>query len=32
MTDVTFVRIEGTNIPDLKDIAVEKGISSIAID
>jgi FMN-dependent NADH-azoreductase len=32
MSDVTFVRIEGTMVPDLKDIAVEKGIHSIVID
>ncbi|MGY4386527.1 FMN-dependent NADH-azoreductase [Pedobacter sp. UYP24] len=31
MTDITFFRVEGTNIPELKDAALEKGISSITI-
>lgn len=32
MTDISFVRVEGTGIPDLKDIALEKGIESILVD
>ncbi len=31
MTDITFFRVEGTNIPELKDGALEKGIRSITI-
>jgi FMN-dependent NADH-azoreductase len=32
MSDITFVRIEGTMVPDLKDTAVEKGLNSIVVD
>ncbi|WP_299290614.1 NAD(P)H-dependent oxidoreductase [uncultured Mucilaginibacter sp.] len=31
MTDVTAFRVEGVNMPDLKDQALEKAIASIAI-
>ncbi|OOQ60531.1 FMN-dependent NADH-azoreductase [Mucilaginibacter pedocola] len=31
MTDVDFVRAEGTNVPDLKDNALEKGIDSVMV-
>ena len=31
MTDITFYRVEGVNMPALKDTALEKAISSIAI-
>lgn len=31
MTDVTTIRVEGTAIPGLKDVALEKAISSIAV-
>ncbi len=32
LTDVSVFRIEGTNIPGIKEDAVEKGIESIVID
>lgn len=32
LTDVTVFRVEGTAIPDLKDAALEKGISSIHLN
>ncbi len=31
-TDVTIFRIEGTNIPGIKDTAVEKGLNSIILN
>ena len=31
MTDVTIFRVEGVNMPDLKETALEKGIKSITI-
>lgn len=30
LTDITFLRVEGTSIPDLKDHAMEKAIAGIA--
>ncbi len=32
MTNVTVFRVEGTNIPGIKDGALEKGIGSVVID
>ncbi|MEJ5993798.1 NAD(P)H-dependent oxidoreductase [Pedobacter sp. Du54] len=32
MTDVTVFRVEGTNVPGIKEGALEKGINSIVID
>jgi len=32
LTDITFVRVEGLNIPGVKDGALEKAITSIRID
>jgi FMN-dependent NADH-azoreductase len=32
LTDVTFVRVEGLNIPEVKDSALEKAIASIRVD
>jgi FMN-dependent NADH-azoreductase len=32
MTDVTVFRVEGTNIPSIKEAALEKGIASIVIN
>jgi FMN-dependent NADH-azoreductase len=32
LTDITFVRVEGLNVPGVKDGALEKGIASITID
>jgi FMN-dependent NADH-azoreductase len=32
LTDVTFVRVEGLNIPEVKDSALEKAIASILVD
>jgi len=31
ITDVTAFRVEGTNVPDLKETAMQKGIDSIAV-
>ena len=31
ITDVTTFRVEGTNVPDLKETAMQKGIDSIAV-
>jgi len=31
MTDLTAFRIEGTNVPGLKDTAVEKGLNSVVL-
>jgi len=31
MTDVTVFRVEGVNMPDLKETALEKGIENIEI-
>lgn len=31
MTDTTFIRVEGTSMPELKDTAMEKAISSITL-
>ncbi len=32
LTDVTFVRVEGLNMPEVKDTALEKAIASIHVD
>jgi FMN-dependent NADH-azoreductase len=32
LTDITFVRVEGLNIPGVKDSALEKAIASIRVD
>jgi FMN-dependent NADH-azoreductase len=32
LTDITFVRVEGLNVPGVKDGALEKAIASIKID
>ena len=32
MTDITVFRVEGTNIPGIKEGALEKGLNSIVID
>jgi len=31
LTDITTFRVEGTNMPDLKELALQKGIESIAV-
>jgi FMN-dependent NADH-azoreductase len=31
MTDVTIIRVEGTSIPEIKDLALDKAIDSIAL-
>jgi FMN-dependent NADH-azoreductase len=32
LTDITFVRVEGLNIPGVKEVALEKAIASIRVD
>lgn len=31
ITDITTFRVEGTNVPDLKETALQKGIESVVI-
>jgi FMN-dependent NADH-azoreductase len=31
LTDITTFRVEGANMPDLKETALQKGIDSIAV-